>query len=46
LLYKPVDGDDSEDYDDDDGDDDQCIGSKNVSAKQFDINLKFLLGLF
>lgn len=39
MLYKPVDADDSDNYD-------QWIGSKNVSAKQFDINLKLLLGLF
>jgi hypothetical protein len=38
------DGDDSDDEeDDDDDDDDQCLGSKYVTAKQFDILLKLFL---
>jgi hypothetical protein len=40
LLCKTVNGDDDED-----DDDDQCIGSKYVAAKQFDIKLILLLGL-
>jgi len=40
----PDDGDDSDDEEaDDDDDDDQCLGSKYVTAKQFDILLNLFL---
>jgi hypothetical protein len=39
FLCKPLDGDD----DDDDDDNDQCMGSKQVAAKQFDVILKLLV---